>query len=236
MSTNHGISQTDFQKLMLLLSEKRTAHTTLRSGIALCAFSMTIISFILVMASKVVDSFQLSVFILPATISTILLILGIYFIRRGITRMQFHDRLIDQILYSSHEARSMFYHTRKRDKASFSRTPMHYDAVFHLDTTNADINSTIKKITTYFAAVGSQQFSASLVVTGSGISMLKKDTPHAEQLTQLASKGLRIVLCHDAIAQAALRPEFLIPEGRIVPSGLIELVELQRKGYAYLIV
>ncbi|WP_231895531.1 DsrE family protein [Halodesulfovibrio spirochaetisodalis] len=227
------MSQNDFQKLTLLLAEKRTAHTTLRSGIALSAFSMTISSFILVMASRIVGTFQQAVFIILGASSIIMLILGIYFIRRGFTRMQFHDKLINQILYTNLEASSLFYHTRARAKHP-DHISNQYDAVFHFDKGTTELDITVSNITNYFSALSALTFSAYLVVNGPGIKLLLQDSPHADKLTQLAEQGLQIRLCNNAIEHFNIKPESLLPAGRIVPAGLVKIVDLQRKAYVYI--
>jgi intracellular sulfur oxidation DsrE/DsrF family protein len=232
--SDEKISQTDFQKLMLLLAEKRTAHTTLRSGIALCAFSMTIISFILLMASRVTSNLEGIVFTVLGSGSVFMLTLGVYFIRRGFTRMQFHDTLINQILYSNSEASCLFYHTRERNKAHKSEITMHYDVVFHFDKGNEEFEITISNIKNYFKGLSGQNFTACLVVNGPGIKLLGKDDPHAQKLTELAELGLEIKVCKNAINHFKIKPEWLLPSGKIIPSGLLEIIDLQRKGYAYI--
>lgn len=232
--TDEKISQKDFQKLMLLLAEKRTAHTTLRSGIALCAFSMTIISFIILMASKVTSNLEGIVFTILGTGSVLMLTLGVYFIRRGFTRMQFHDTLINQILYSNSEASCLFYHTRKRNNAYKKETTMHYDVVFHFDKGNEELNITISNIKKYFEALSEHKFTACLVVNGPGIKLLGKDDPHAQKLTELADLGLEIKVCQNAMNHFQIKPEWLLPSGKIIPAGLLEIIDLQRKGYAYI--
>lgn len=231
---NKQISQTDFQKLMLLLAEKRTAHTTLRSGIALCAFSMTIISFILLMTSNIEGSFDLIIFIALGTGSILMLALGIYFIRRGFTRMRFHDALINQILYSNAEASSLFYHTRERNNFNQTDNTMHYDVVFHFDKGVAELEIAISNIENYFKGLSGKKFRAHLVVNGPGIKLLGKDDPHATQLTHLSNIGLQIQVCQNAITHFSIEQEWLLPSAQIVSSGLLEIIDLQRKGFAYI--
>ena len=232
--SDEKISQTDFQKLMLLLAEKRTAHTTLRSGIALCAFSMTIISFILLMASRVTSNLEGIVFTILGAGSVLMLTLGIYFIRRGFTRMQFHDTLINQILHSNSEASYLFYHTRKRKNAHKIETTMHNDTIFHFDNGNEELDVTISNIKNYFEELSGQKFTACLVVNGSGIKLLGKNDPHAQKLTELADLGLQIKVCRNAMNHFQIKPEWLLPVGKIIPAGLLEIIDLQRKGYAYI--
>ncbi|SIO09724.1 DsrE family protein [Halodesulfovibrio marinisediminis] len=232
--SDEKISQTDFQKLMLLLSEKRTAHTTLRSGIALSAFSMTIISFIIVMTSKIDGTFNQIIFIALGLGSVVMLILGIYFIRRGFTRMRFHDALINQILYVNHEASSLFYHTRKRNNLDATGASMHYDTVFHFDKGTTELEITISNIENYYESLSGKKFNSYLVINGPGIKFLGKEDPHAPMLTELANLGLQIKVCQNAMHHFQIQPDWLLPVAQIVPAGLLEIIDLQRKGFAYI--
>lgn len=110
--TTPSISQEDYQKLTLLLAEKRTSHTTLRSGLALCAFSMTLITFTIFMDARFVGDIQRGLLIALGVASVPLLVLGSYFVHRGLTHLRFHDQMINSILYKNPEFAAIFYSTR----------------------------------------------------------------------------------------------------------------------------
>ncbi|MEZ0576568.1 DsrE family protein [Halodesulfovibrio aestuarii] len=234
MNDEPNKAPTDFQKLTLLLAEKRTAHTTLRSGIALCAFSMTVISFILLKGSKISSNLEGVIFTILGSGSIIMLIFGIYFIRRGFTRMQFHDTLINQILYTNQEASALFYHTRKRNNVHPNRTGMHHEVVFHFDKGNIELDMAIRNIENYFGELSNQKFTVYFVVTGPGIKLLVKENPHAQRLTELTNLGLQIKVCRNAMRDFQIEPDRVLPTVKIISSGLLEIIDLQHKGYAYI--
>ncbi|GFM34540.1 DsrE family protein [Desulfovibrio subterraneus] len=106
--------------------------------------------------------------------------------------------------------------------------------VFHFDNGEAELNIAISNITNTFAAYEGQECSLVLVVNGPGIKLMGKDSPFAGALEALCDKGLSLRVCNNALTKFGLAPEWLTPSGRIVPAGIIELVELQRKGYIYI--
>lgn len=234
MSNEQEKVPTDFQKLTLLLAEKRTAHTTLRSGIALCAFSMTLISFLLLMASKLTSYYEEMILVVLGFGSMFLLALGGYFLRRGFSRMRFHDIRINEILSINHEASDLFYHTRKRNNIQPTKGAMYYDVVFHFDKGSAELDIAISNIKNYIEGLTDQKFTICLVVNGPGIKLLGKDDPHAQKLTELAKLGLQIKVCRNAMNHFQIQPEWLLPSSKIVRAGLLEIIALQRKGYAYI--
>ena len=103
------IPQFAFQKALLLLAEKRTAMTTLRTGIAICLFPLTIVSFLATMTEKM----GLHAELLPLAFSLAgngaLLVFGVYLIRRGFVRMRFHQRKLDELQVEFPELRDLFY-------------------------------------------------------------------------------------------------------------------------------
>lgn len=148
--------------------------------------------------------------------------------------MRFHDTLINQILYSNAEASSLFYHTRERNNFNETEGTMHYDVVFHFDKGVTELEIAISNIENYFKGLSGKKFHAHLVVNGPGIKMLGKDDPHAEQLTHLSNIGLQIQVCQNAVDHFSIKPEWLLPSAQIVPSGLLEIIDLQRKNFAYI--
>lgn len=233
-NTQNGISRLEFQKIQILLSEKRTANTTFRSGIAVCAFSLTIISFLIATPSRYEAEMNLSMFVLVTVGCSILILVGIYLLVRGLIRVKFHNRKINQLLESNVELSSIFYHSHKMIQKTINHTPLHYNIVFHFDKSDAELRIAISNIKNYFMALKDKYFYAVLVVNGPGIQLMGKDNEHAKALKELHDLGLSIRLCKNAISHFDIDPTWLIPFCQIVPAGVLEIVDLQRKGYAYL--
>ena len=111
---------------------------------------------------------------------------------------------------------------------------MQYDVVFHLDQGQPELNIAISNITNYFKALPDEQFTAVLLVNGPGAQLMVKESPNCQKLQELCDKGLQLLVCNNAINHFGISPESLCPACRIVPAGIVELVDLQRKGFVYI--
>ncbi len=81
----------------LILAEKRTSLSVLRTGIAVLVLPLSILS-VLIATSKFYDFSQVLVLILPVLILLFLLvILGVYLIIRAALRMRRYDSLLREI-------------------------------------------------------------------------------------------------------------------------------------------
>ena len=92
-------------EVQLLLAEKRTSLSVLRTGIAVMALPMSVIS-VLIATSKYYNVFYVLHYLIPLGILNLgLVVLGIYLIVHSISRMRKYDRHINQIKikYSSIE-------------------------------------------------------------------------------------------------------------------------------------
>lgn len=81
-------------EVQLLLAEKRTSLAAMRTGIAMLALPLSVLS-VLIATSKYYDVLQVIHLIVPAlVISAVLFFLGSYLIIRGIMRIRHYDRII----------------------------------------------------------------------------------------------------------------------------------------------
>jgi uncharacterized membrane protein YidH (DUF202 family) len=81
-------------EVQLLLAEKRTSLSAMRTGIAILALPLSVLS-ILIATSKYYDVIQVIHLFVPAlVISAVLFFLGSYLIIRGIIRIRYYDRII----------------------------------------------------------------------------------------------------------------------------------------------
>ena len=82
-------------KIQLILAEKRTSLAVLRTGIAVFALPLTVLSF-LVATSKYYDFVRVIHFLVPIfIISAVLITLGFYLIIRAIKKIRRYDRSIN---------------------------------------------------------------------------------------------------------------------------------------------
>jgi intracellular sulfur oxidation DsrE/DsrF family protein len=112
---------------------------------------------------------------------------------------------------------------------------MNYDAVFHCDNDGASLKIALTNITNLFKALETDSFTAVLLVNGPGIKLMARDNEEfAGEIRRIKELGAVIRVCRNAMNHFGLTPEQICPECDIVPAGVIELIDLQRKGYAYI--
>ncbi|EHJ46744.1 DsrE family protein [Solidesulfovibrio carbinoliphilus subsp. oakridgensis] len=111
---------------------------------------------------------------------------------------------------------------------------MYYDVIFHFDQDAEKLSVALSNVRNYIKALHAESFTIVLVVNGPGIKMMGKTDSQAEQLTELASLGLSVRVCQNALHHFHLKPEWLNPVCQIVPAGIIEIVDLQRKAFTYI--
>ncbi|MGD2096075.1 MAG: hypothetical protein PVG35_00750 [Desulfobacterales bacterium] len=91
------VSETIMSEVQLLLAEKRTSLAAMRTGIAVTALPLTVIS-LLIATSKYYDIVHVMPLLLPLLILCVaLVVLGSYLIIRSIMRIYHHDQHITEI-------------------------------------------------------------------------------------------------------------------------------------------
>ena len=93
-----AVSETTIiNEVQLLLAEKRTSLAAMRTGIAVFALPLTVMS-VLIATSKYYDIVQVMHLLVPLLIlCAVLFLLGSYLILRSIIRLHQHDRHISEI-------------------------------------------------------------------------------------------------------------------------------------------
>ena len=90
------------QEMQLLLAEKRTALSTLRTGIAIFAFPLSVLS-VLIATSKSYELHAVMHWLLPTIVINFGLIgLAVYLIARGLRKLRHYDRLINEFKGKHH--------------------------------------------------------------------------------------------------------------------------------------
>lgn len=111
---------------------------------------------------------------------------------------------------------------------------MHFDVVFHVDGDAAALGLALTNISNYFDALRHEEYTAVLLVNGPAIALVTADAEQAGRLGELAARGLSVRVCQNAMRHFGIAKEQLHPACAIVPAGVVELVDLQRKGFAYI--
>jgi len=82
--------------------------------------------------------------------------------------------------------------------------------------------------------VGPKDIDVEIVVWGPGINMLKLDSVVGNSIDDLTAKGIKIVACETTMHQLKLTQQDMLPNAGYVPGGVIELMQRQQQGWAYI--
>ena len=84
-------------EMQLLLAEKRTSLSAMRTGIAVFAFPLSVLS-VLIATSKSYEIHQVLHWLVPLILLNLgLVALGVYLVTRAVIRIHHYDRLIDKL-------------------------------------------------------------------------------------------------------------------------------------------
>ena len=105
---------------------------------------------------------------------------------------------------------------------------MNYDVVLHLDSNDpAKMRLVLRNAANYLNALPGEDFQLHIVANGGGAVLFTDDA-------LLKERGARFKICANALAEHGIDPARVWPECEIVPAGLVEVVRLQREGFAYI--
>ena len=86
-----------FNEVQLLLAEKRTALSAMRTGIAIFVFPLSVLS-VLIATSKSYELHDVLVWLVPLLALNLgLVVLGVYLITRAVLHIRHYDRLVDKL-------------------------------------------------------------------------------------------------------------------------------------------
>lgn len=96
-SIEPSLDATTFNEVQLLLAEKRTSLSTMRAGIAVFAFPLSVLS-VLIATSKSYEIHEVMHWLVPLLLLNLgLVALGVYLISRAVVHIQRYDRLLDEL-------------------------------------------------------------------------------------------------------------------------------------------
>jgi intracellular sulfur oxidation DsrE/DsrF family protein len=82
--------------------------------------------------------------------------------------------------------------------------------------------------------LGAKNVDIEIVAYGPGIDMLKFDSEVAGRLSDAASNGVTLAACANTMRAHKLTKDDMSPAARIVPSGVVEIIEKEKEGYEYI--
>jgi intracellular sulfur oxidation DsrE/DsrF family protein len=107
---------------------------------------------------------------------------------------------------------------------------MTHHVAFHLDENDPALMNLIlnnaQNVSQYYASVG-DEVEIEIVAYGPGLSMYLPDSPVKDRIAQMS-------LAIPTMAEKAGHEITLLPEARVVPAGVVRLIELQEAGWSYI--
>lgn len=111
--------------------------------------------------------------------------------------------------------------------------------VYHLSEGIPQASRAVNNIRNHLAA--DPKVKIVVVAHGLGIDFLlqgatnQMEQPFAGAIADLASKGVEFRVCNNTLASRKIEADKVVPEAKIVPSGVAEVAKLQaREGFVYL--
>ena len=116
---------------------------------------------------------------------------------------------------------------------------MYYDLCLHLDAKDpAILGLVLRNAENYLNGLPGESFQLDVVANGGGATLFAADGPEFDDLkaktAALMQRGVRFKVCANALAEHGIAHERLWPGCQVVPAGLVEVVRLQRGGFAYI--
>lgn len=84
------------------------------------------------------------------------------------------------------------------------------------------------------SGLGKDKSEVEIVVYGPGIGMLKAASPAANRVNKAIKEGVKVVACENTMTNMKLTKADMNPNISYVPGGVMELMNLQKAGWAYI--
>ena len=108
-----------------------------------------------------------------------------------------------------------------------------YDLVLHVDKTDGSLSIAMSNAINYAKALIKEPYEMVLVVNSRAVTQMTKGSAIVSDLEKACAAGLAVRVCRNALEATGTKEEDLLPQCVVVPAGLVEIVDLQRRGYAY---
>ena len=84
------------------------------------------------------------------------------------------------------------------------------------------------------ADLGRDQVDIELVVYGPGIGMLKRESAVRSRIDEAMTSGVNVLACENTMTGQKLTKSDMLPGIGYVKAGVVEIMQKQQQGYAYL--
>ena len=117
--------------------------------------------------------------------------------------------------------------------AAMAQAPKHKLVVQMSDPDPMRWNLALNNAQNVQGTLGKENVDIEVVVYGPGIGMLKADTVVAQRVDEALQRGVKVVACEVTMRGQKLTKADMLPNVGYVASGVVELMDKQQHGYAY---
>ena len=82
--------------------------------------------------------------------------------------------------------------------------------------------------------LGAQNVAIEIVAYGPGLAMLKADSVSATRIAEAMGAGVKVVACENTMRNQKLAKQDMLPKVDYVMAGVVELMQKQQQGWAYI--
>lgn len=114
-------------------------------------------------------------------------------------------------------------------------TPAKHKVVFQVsDADPAKWNLALNNARNVRDDLGEDMVEMEIVAYGPGIGMLKGDSPVAKRIAEALQQGTKVIACENTMKGQKLVYADMLPAIGYVPAGVVELMQKQSQGWAYI--
>jgi intracellular sulfur oxidation DsrE/DsrF family protein len=121
------------------------------------------------------------------------------------------------------------------DTASAAQPAKKYQLVFQVSENDPkQWNFALNMAFLFQKNIGRENSEIEIVAIGPGLNMLKSDSKASDRIAQAMDRSIDVVACGETMKAMHVAKADLIGGVRVVPGGLIEVVNRQRAGWSYI--
>ena len=102
------------------------------------------------------------------------------------------------------------------------------------DNDPAKWNLALNNVKNIQADLGAQNVDVQIVAYGPGINMLKADSVVGNRVGEAIGAGVKVLACENTMRNQKLAKDDMLPKVDYVMAGVVELVQKQQQGWAYI--
>jgi uncharacterized protein len=120
---------------------------------------------------------------------------------------------------------------------AYKRMDAKRKVVFHLDWDQEErLLMALENTKNLFKEISPQQCTVYMVANGKAVNLFRRDrtAKYAAEMEDLHRQGVRFKACRNAMAKNNVDKAELLEVCEVVPAGVLEIINLQHEGFAYI--